>query len=219
MTWRNSPLLRKRSEITELIDSLLADDIDAIAGLLAKFPSLAHEPLTLGATRQESVDYFIDEIGHYIYSGDTALHIAAMTYCVDAVAMLCEHGADVAARNRRGAQPLHYACDGSPNAPTWNPTRQGATVARLIDLGADPNALDKSGVAPIHRAVRQRCTGALKALIAGGANVNLRNKSGTAPIRLAQLTTGRGGSGTAETKREQEAVIQLLLAAGAREES
>lgn len=219
MTWRNSPLLRKRSEITELIDSLLADDSDAIAGLLAKFPSLAHEPLTLGATRQESVDYFIDEVGHYIYSGDTALHIAAMTYCADAIAILCDHGAIIAARNRRGAQALHYACDGAPNAHTWNPARQERTVARLIEMGADPNALDKSGVAPIHRAVRQRCTGALKALLAGGADIDLRNKSGTTPLRLAQLTTGRGGSGTAETKREQEAVIQLLLAAGAREES
>lgn len=217
MSWRNSPLLRKRPQIAELVDALLADDIDSITGLLTKFPPLACEPFALGANRQESGNYFIDEVGHYIYSRDTALHIAAMTYCVGALAILCDHGADISARNRRGAQPLHYACDGAPSAHIWNPARQEKTVSRLIELGADPNALDKSGVAPIHRAVRQRCTGAVRALIARGADINLRNKSGNAPLMLARLTTGRGGSGTAEAKREQEAIIQLLLAAGAGE--
>ena len=32
-------------------------------------------------------------------------------------------GADVRARNRRGAEPLHYAADGSPGSRTWNSAR------------------------------------------------------------------------------------------------
>ena len=55
---------------------------------------------------------------------------------------LIERGADCAAANRRGAQPLHYAAD----ANTWNPDAQAATIDCLIRAGADPNATDKNGV-------------------------------------------------------------------------
>jgi ankyrin repeat protein len=72
------------------------------------------------------------------------------------VQKLIATGANVRARNRRGAEPLHYAVDGMPGSRTWNPPAQAATVARLIEAGADPNATDKSGVAPLHRAVRAR---------------------------------------------------------------
>jgi hypothetical protein len=30
------------------------------------------------------------------------------------------HGASVRARNRRGAEPLHYAADGNPGSAGWN---------------------------------------------------------------------------------------------------
>ncbi len=60
---------------------------------------------------------------------------------------LLASGADVRAKNRRGAQPIHYAADGVPGSRAWDPAGQGATVAALIAAGADPNALDKSGVA------------------------------------------------------------------------
>ena len=44
------------------------------------------------------------------------------------------------ARNRRGAEPLHYAVDGVPGSRSWDPAAQAATVASLIDAGADPNS-------------------------------------------------------------------------------
>jgi len=78
-------------------------------------------------------------------------------------------GADVRARNRRGAEPLHYAVDGGPGLPAWNPRTQSQIIAMLISAGADPNAVDKSGVAPLHR-VRNRCAAAVRALIDGGAD-------------------------------------------------
>lgn len=49
------------------------------------------------------------------------------------------------ARNRRGAEPLHYAADTN----RWDPTAQAETIEYLISIGADPNALDGSGVAPL----------------------------------------------------------------------
>jgi ankyrin repeat protein len=119
-------------------------------------------------------------------------------------------GADVGARNRRGATPLHYAADGAPGSGAWNPQGQGEIVACLIAAGADPNAVDHSGVAPLHRAVRTRCARAVRALIEGGADIGLANKSGSTPMDLATVPTGRGGSGGPEAKAQQEEIIRLL---------
>jgi hypothetical protein len=117
---------------------------------------------------------------------------------------------DVRARNRRGAEPLHCAADGVPGSPSWDPTAQAAIVAYLIGAGADPNAVDKSGVTPLHRAVRTRCTGAVRALLKGGADARRRNKNGSTPMLRATITTGRGGSGSPESKAEQMEIERLL---------
>jgi ankyrin repeat protein len=129
--------------------------------------------------------------------------------------MLIKAGADVAFRNRRGAEPLHYAADGSPGGRNWNPQAQAAMILLLIQNGANPNALDKSGVAPLHRAVRHRCPSAVEVLLQNGASVELKNKSGSTPLRLAVLTTGKSGSGSPEAKICQKQIIEILLAAGA----
>ena len=124
--------------------------------------------------------------------------------------MLLSAGADVGAGNRRGAQPLHYAVDGGPGSPTWNPVAQADTVACLIASGADPNAVDKGGVTPLHRAVRNRCADAGRALLDGGADARRTNSRGSTPWQLATWTTGRGGVGSAESKAQQEEIVALL---------
>lgn len=216
MNWQSSSLIKERPEVASFIKLLIEGNVEDVRKLVSDIPALATNPLHIGATREVASDYFIDELSHYIYCGDTALHIAAMAYCEQAIACLAEHGAQIDTRNRRGAAPIHYAADGGPTSRTWNPEHQFATIAKLLALGANPNALDKSGVAPLHRAVRQRCTGAVRALLAGGADVNLKNKTGSTPLRLCELTTGRGGSGSFEAKREQQAIFDLLIAAGAK---
>lgn len=168
----------------------------------------------VGATRASAKAWYLESIGHYIYRGDTLLHVAA-AYDIDAARALLSAGADVRARNRRGAEPLHYAADGSPNSPWWNPSRQTTVVLMLIEAGADPDALDNSGVAPLHRAVRTRCADAVRALLQGGADPHLENRSGSTPLSLAFQTTGRGGSGSPEAKREQERIVEIL--SGSRE--
>jgi ankyrin repeat protein len=152
-------------------------------------------------------------IGHYVYAGDTLLHVAAAAYASDVARILLDAGADVGARNRRGAEPLHYAADGNPSAHSWDPEAQAGIVSLLIEAGADPNALDKSGVAPLHRAVRTRSTGAVRALLGGGADPMLPNKAGSTAADLASMTTGRGGSGSAEARREQGEIQTLLSSA------
>jgi hypothetical protein len=105
---------------------------------LAASPALATTSSDVGATRQEASTFFFTEIAHYLYAGDTALHMAAAAFRRRVAELLVAHGADCRARNRRGAEPLHYASD----ANRWDPTAQAETIEYLISIGADPNALD-----------------------------------------------------------------------------
>ena len=191
-----------------------ADDA-AVLGLLMDSPALARATLKEGATRAAATDNFFAEINHSVYAGDTALHVAAAAHRPEIARKLISLGADVTAINRRDATPLHYAADGIPGSPNWNPDAQSATVAFLLASGADPNAIDQNGVAPLHRAVRTRCAAAVSALLGGGADALRKNGSGSTPMMLSTRQTGRGGSGSLEAKSQQKEIIQLLQHFGA----
>jgi ankyrin repeat protein len=206
----------KVDSFREFLEVIVSGDIETAIKLLDVSPHLAKDHVIHGATRQVSKQNFFDEIQHYMYEGDTALHMAAAAYQTRIVAELMARGADVRARNRRGAEPLHYAVDGGPGLPAWNPSDQAKTIAKLIRGGADPNAADNSGVAPLHRAVRNRCAAAVRALIEGGADPRAPNKNGSTPMFLATQNTGRGGSGSAEAKAQQREILRLLKGRGAR---
>jgi hypothetical protein len=201
--------------LDELIGAIVADDRATVSSLLLASPGMAVLRAESGATREAAVDHYLSEVRHYVYVGDTPLHLAAAAYRPAIIRELVSRGADVGAGNRRGAQPLHYAADGTPGSHTWNPTAQGEAVAALLAAGADPNATDKSGVAPLHRAVRTRCAAAVAALLDGGADPRLPNRRGSTPLQLANRTTGRGGSGSPEAKAEQAEIRRLLELHGA----
>jgi hypothetical protein len=207
---------RPDGSLEALIEAIVEGDGGGALQRLAEAPALALAALPKGATRVQAREWFLNRIRHYVYAGDTALHVAGAAYRPQVARALIAAGADVRARNRRGAQPLHYAADGSPGAPHWNPPAQAEVIAVLIAAGADANAVDMNGVAPLHRAVRTRCTAAVEALIAGGADVELRNGNGSTPMDLAGCTTGRGGSGSPEAKAQQALIVQLLENAGRR---
>jgi hypothetical protein len=199
-----------------LIQRIVARDRATVSRLLAKSPSLALQALEVGATREAPSDYFFESIAHYAYAGDTALHLAAAAYELAIAKELLAKGAKVRARNRRGAEPLHYAVDGGPGSPSWDPEAQAATILLLIQAGASPSAEDKSGVTPLHRAVRTRCAAAVRALLTQGADARAKNKSGSTPLHLAVQTTGRSDSGSSAAREQQAQIIELLLAHGAR---
>jgi hypothetical protein len=213
---RKAPIAPNESALKDLLTVIVLHDRSAALRLLAQTPSLAREAVSLGATREDPITYWFEPIMHYAYAGDTALHLAAAAYDLQISNKLISKGANVQAKNRRGAEPLHYAADGSPNARHWNPDAQSAVIAALIAAGADPNCEDKSGVAPLHRAVRTRCTAAVQALIVNGADPRMKNKSGSTPLHLAVQDTGRGGSGSAAARAQQGEIIKLLLSHGAR---
>lgn len=201
--------------LTALMREIVVGDSAALGRALAASPALVSASLRQGATRQTAKDYFVAEIAHYLFAGDTPLHVAAAAYRPQIVADLVSMGANVRARNRRGAQPLHYAADGMPGSARWNPNAQRDTVVALLDAGADPNAVDKGGATPLHRAVRNRCASAVRELIDGGADVRRPNGSGSTPLQLATWTTGRTGSGSPIARTQQEVIVRLLLEHGA----
>jgi ankyrin repeat protein len=203
-------------QLRALLVAIARHDRDESRRLLEAGPALARRVALVGATRQQASEHYFKEIERYVFGGDTALHFAAAAYERDVAELLVKSGADVSARNRRGAQPLHYAVEGIPGSAMWNPEAQYATVRWLIAAGAVPNALDKSGVAPLHRAVRARSAAAVRALLEQGADALQPNKGGSTPLHLAAQATGRGDTGSAIARQQQREIIRLLLAHGAR---
>jgi ankyrin repeat protein len=199
------------SVILDFVRLVVAGEVDRVSRRLSARPALATMASPVGATRQEAKAFFFTGIRHYLYAGDTALHMAAAAFSRPIAELLVSHGADCRAKNRRGAEPLHYAAD----ANHWDPTAQAETIDYLLAVGAEPNALDRSGVAPLHRAVRTRSLPAVRALLDGGANPRAPNKAGSSPLHLAVQTTGRGGSGSPHAREQQTGIIRLLLERGA----
>jgi hypothetical protein len=155
---------------------------------------------------------FLDFVRVVVDGDIDEVSLAAAAFRRRVAELLVSHGADCRSKNRRGAEPLHYAAD----ANRWSPTAQAEIIMYLVSIGADPNALDSAGVAPLHRAVRTRSLAAARALLDGGANSRQPNKAGSTPLHLAVQTTGRGGSGSPQAREQQAGIVRLLLERGAR---
>jgi Ankyrin repeats (3 copies)/Ankyrin repeat len=204
------------AELLACFRLIASGDREEFARRLKASPALATTAIHIAASRDDAETFFLTEIRHYVNAGDTALHLAAASYAKTIAMSLVKGGANVGARNRRGAEPLHYAADGAPGNDFWNPREQAWVITYLIERGADPNALDNSGVTPLHRAVRTRSAAAVRALLEHGANVRTPNKRGSTPLHLAVQNTGRSDSGAAEAKDQQREIIAVLLEHGAR---
>ena len=158
--------------------------------------------------------FLVTELPHWLYQGDTPLHLAAAGLRYAAARALLAAGAPVNAVNRRGATALHYACDPRPLSPTWDPDAQRRIIELLVSAGAAVDHSDRGGVTPLHRAVRARRPAAVAALLSAGANPRAATrKAGSTPLHLAVAPTG--ASATAGTGDYQLEIVRRLLAAGA----
>jgi ankyrin repeat protein len=200
----------ERADLAGLLVAIAQADHATAAGLLNAAPSLA----TAGLTRAD--EFFLAERLAQVYEGDTALHAAGFSYDPEMARDLLARGADIRARNRRRAEPLHSAVMGVPGSASWNPARQREVIVCLIEAGADPDAAAAGGITPLHRAVRNRCSAAVEALLRAGADPRLRNDRGSTASDLARRTTGRGGTGSVAARTEQRIIVELLEAHGHR---
>jgi hypothetical protein len=175
---------------------------------LKTFSTLTPSLATAGLGRSD--EFYLAERLAQVYEGDTALHAAGFSYDPEMAQDLITRGADIRARNRRGAEPLHAAMIGVPGSVSWDPARQRDVIVYLIEAGADPNAAAAGGVTPLHRAVRNRCSVAVATLLRAGADPRLQNDRGSTASDLAHWTTGRGGTGSEVAKAEQRIIIELL---------
>jgi Ankyrin repeat len=92
------------STFPDLIRHVVNGRVDAVSDQLAIDPALATATEQVGATRENAKDFFFAEIRHYLYAGDTALHMAAAAFQSTIAKLLVEHGAELNAKNRRGQQ-------------------------------------------------------------------------------------------------------------------
>ena len=194
--------------MNKLLTAILDDDRAAVAALLKTNRELSTRLIS-------SPILYTAKILHWIYAGDTPLHLAAAGYRVEIVRLLLSAGADVnAGHNHRAGTPLHYAADGCVGGLCFDPKRQVETLRELIDQGADVQAQDKNGATALHRAVRTRCASAVRFLLEAGADPSTPNKPGSTPFHLAVQNTGRGGSGAAAAIDAQRQIIKEFLARG-----
>lgn len=191
-----------------LFEAILDDDRAAVQELLTADSSLVSR--STGEAR-----LYTTRIFHWMYVGDTALHLAAAGYRVEIARLLLAAGADPnATTNHRHSGPLHYAADGYITGPAWDPERQVRTINCLLEAGAELNARDKNGATPLHRAVRTRSAAAALSLLEAGGDPSLTNKPGSTPFHLAVQNTGRGGTGAEEAKDAQRQIIEGFLRFG-----
>src|SRR3954469_7000499 len=196
------------SSIEALLTAIVEDDRPRAKALIKAEPQLATELI-------QQPRLYQSKIVHWIYAGDTALHLAVAGHRVQLVQLLLAAGANPnSTSNHRQSGPLHYAADGCISSPDWNATRQVETIQCLLDAGAEIKAQDKNGASPLHRAVRTRSAAAVQWLLRAGADPKLKNKPGSTPFHLAVQNTGRGGSGSEAAKAAQREIIEEFLSFG-----
>src|SRR2546423_8749540 len=112
--------------LLELVRAVIAGDGALVGHLLAASPALTTMTYGDGTHRHSAKEYILEEVGHYVYVGDSALHIAAAAYkCHIALALIAAGG--------KGFAPTH-------RGTTW-PAHPPATPARSAQLRPSPPSL------------------------------------------------------------------------------
>lgn len=164
------------------LQSATGDPLDAAASPLASIHRF-HEEVVSGNSEQvlqllrktPALASQQDELGF------TALHAVASEPHLDLAELLLQNGADVHARDRAGATPLHFAAYPS-------------MAAVFLRHGADINARDRNGDTPLHAQSGENGSLAMiMMLLKHGADPQLRNLRGATPIDLCRAA-GRAGS-------------------------
>ncbi len=86
-----------------LLRAIAAREVEEASRLLAVSPGLARQVIGVGATRGDASDYYFETMSHYVYAGDSALHVAAAAYTREVAVELIAKGANRPIRGRETA--------------------------------------------------------------------------------------------------------------------
>ncbi|XP_049769506.1 GA-binding protein subunit beta-2-like [Schistocerca cancellata] len=112
-----------------------------------------------------------------LFSGRTALHVAAAGGHVAAASCLVGAGAEVDARTSwEQSTPLHWAAESG----------HAGVVRLLVGASADPNARDRWGRTPLHWAAVGGQAEAAAELLLAGADRGARDVDGRTPLDVAR---------------------------------
>lgn len=181
----------------ELFEAVRADDLAKVDELVAADPTLAiFAASILGdvAKLEELLKANKGLTSAVSTDGWRPLHLAAFFGKPDAVKLLLNTGADVAARSTNPMEntALHAAAAG----------QHADVVAILLERGAKPNSQQNGGWAPLHAAAQSGDVETAKVLLANGADVSVRAENHQRPMDLAML-------------KGQKAMVEFLEANGA----
>src|SRR2546429_5104029 len=91
--------------LLELVRAVIAGDGALVGHLLAASPALTTMTYGDGTHRHSAKEYILEEVGHYVYVGDSALHIAAAAYKCHIALALIAAGAKCTPSNPHRADP------------------------------------------------------------------------------------------------------------------
>ncbi|KAJ3413942.1 gamma-tubulin [Chytridiales sp. JEL 0842] len=154
----------------------------------------------------EVIRFFVEDQGVFVgVEGQfkrTPLHIATEKGKINACRTLLSLGADIAARDINGNQPLHLAAHGGANeviqmllteySVPIDATGAVDCIKVLVkDCGVDVNAVGQWGWTPLHCAAERGQVKAVRTLIELGADVRYPDSHGNTPLHRAVLGESR----------------------------
>jgi Ankyrin repeats (many copies) len=105
------PAAANDTKLMAPVKSIVSGNTAQVLQMIEAAPDLVRKSAITGASREAASQYFFPEIRHFLYAGDTALHMAAAGFKFELGQVLIDRGADCAAKNRRGAEPLHCSME------------------------------------------------------------------------------------------------------------
>ncbi|MDO7875228.1 ankyrin repeat domain-containing protein [Hymenobacter sp. ASUV-10] len=165
-------------------------------------------------------------------TGRTGLHLAVALADTVLLQLLLAQGAASNTTDKQGNAPLHLAARHASARPTALLLAAGAVASGRPAPPNCPDCADGQGSTPLHQAAGAARPATVRLLLAAGAPVNACDAEGKTPLHLATgdyasyyrrsaegdgwgTPAGSEGASQVATRAEGEAVLRLLLAAGA----
>jgi ankyrin repeat protein len=154
--------------------------------------------------------YYDSPISHWMYTGDTAMHLLCAAKQIEGINQLIDNGCGINTNNnRRKSTPLHYACEYIFEQDVYDQEQQEKLILKLIELGANINAEDKNGNTPLMTAIRSRALKAVQVL--NTLNPILKTEHLDKIERMLNSNTGRGGVSCEQAKANLIEIKKLMV--------